>query len=350
MKTRMTFIHIGDTTIPKNANTTDTVVANHRYIKFAILLPCQILSIICSLFLFVNIICRPSKLIKPIRNHFILPLLITSFIQVTTELSMVENYLHTGIVRPSTYAYCLFFNWYEFSLNGISLFVMLWASIERHIIILSRSVFQIRWKRIVFHYLPLCIAILYPPICYAYFIFIYSCVNNWNYYELLCTAPCFYQNKMLGITDWLFNIIIPAFSIAVANVLLIIRVIYRSTGMRNNARRTKRNRRMTIQLVAISSLFLVFWFPIAVTGLIQQFFYPTFLIYIQFNIFFYLIYFIQLFLPIVCLVSLPGLKKAVISKIRQWKQRNTVGNVTAIQNASMIPTLCNYLYRQNVFI
>ncbi|CAF3369141.1 unnamed protein product [Rotaria sp. Silwood1] len=341
MKTRMTFIHIGDTTIPKNANTTDTVVANHRYIKFAILLPCQILSIICSLFLFVNIICRPSKLIKPIRNHFILPLLITSFIQVTTELSMVENYLHTGIVRPSTYAYCLFFNWYEFSLNGISLFVMLWASIERHIIILSRSVFQIRWKRIVFHYLPLCIAILYPPICYAYFIFIYSCVNNWNYYELLCTAPCFYQNKMLGITDWLFNIIIPAFSIAVANVLLIIRVICRSTLVRYNAERTKKNRKMTIQLLAISSLFLIFWLPIAVTGLIQQFFYPTFLIYIQFNIFFYLIYFVQLFLPIACLVFLPELKKTVTVKICRWRRRTAIGDITVIQKASTVRALRN---------
>ncbi|CAF4134649.1 unnamed protein product [Rotaria sp. Silwood2] len=338
----MISMHLRDINALNNTNTTDSVVANHRYIKLAFLLPCQILSIMCSLFIFINIICRSLKSIKSIGNHFILPLLITSFIQVTTELSMVENYLHTGIVRPSTNSYCLFFNWYEFSLNGISLFVMLWASIERHIIIFSLSIFQIRWKRIAFHYVPLCIAILYPPGCYAYLIFIYNCVNNWNYSELLCTTPCFYQNKMLGIGDWLVNIIIPAFSIALANLLLIIRVIYRSTGIRHNIRRTKKkNRKMTIQLLAISSLFLIFWLPIAVTGLIQQFFYPTFLIDIQFNIFFYLIYFIQLFLPIVCFVSLPGLKKATVSKIRQWKQWNIVGDITVMQIASMIPTWRN---------
>ncbi|CAF1177083.1 unnamed protein product [Rotaria sordida] len=261
----MTFMRMIDSNALKNTNTTSTVVANHRQIKLAILLPCQILSIICSLFVFINIIYRPSKLIKSIGNHFILPLLITSFIQVTTELSMVENYLHTGIVRPSTNSYCLFFNWYEFSLNGISLFIMLWASIERHIIILSQFVFQIQWKRIVFHYIPLCIAILYPPVCYAYLIFIYNCVNNWNYYELLCTAPCFYQNKILGTMDWLVNIIIPAFSIALANLLLIIRIIHRSTKIRHNPERIKKNRKMTIQLLAISSLFLIFWLPIAVT-------------------------------------------------------------------------------------
>jgi hypothetical protein len=104
-------------------NKTPIIAANHNHLKLAILIPCQILSILCSLFIFINIIYQPSKLIKPIGNHFILVLLITSFIQVTTELSMVENYLHIGFIQPSTNIYCLFFNWYEFSLNGISLFV-----------------------------------------------------------------------------------------------------------------------------------------------------------------------------------------------------------------------------------
>ncbi len=109
--------------LPVSNNITDLIVANHRQIKLLILLPCQILSIVCSLFIIINIIYRPSKLLKPITNHFIFVLLITSFIQVTSELSMVEDYLNIGIIRPSTNGYCLFFNWYEFSLNGISLFV-----------------------------------------------------------------------------------------------------------------------------------------------------------------------------------------------------------------------------------
>ncbi|CAF2345021.1 unnamed protein product [Rotaria sp. Silwood2] len=341
MNSRTIFIHMSDYNTLKNTNTSEIVVANNRFIKLAILLPFQVLSIICSLFVFINIIYRPSKLIKPIGNHFILALLITSFVQVTTELSMVENYLHTGIVRPSTYGYCLFFNWYEFSLNGISLFVMVWASIERHIMIFSQPTFQIQWKRITFHYVPLSIAILYTPICYGYLIYIYNCFNNWNYYELLCTAPCYYQNKILGAADWLVNIIIPAFAIVFANILLITRVVYRSTGIRHNAERTKKNRKMTIQLLAISSLFLIFWLPIAVTGLIQQFFYPTFIIDVQFNIFFYLIYFIQLFLPFVCLISLPELKKIIIIKIRRWTHRNMVGDTTALQVGSVVPTLMN---------
>jgi hypothetical protein len=123
MNTRIIFIRNSNNDELINKNTTDLVVANHHLIKFVILLPFQILSILCSLFIFINIIYRPVKLIKPIGNHFIFVLLITSFIQVTTELSMVENYLHIGIIRPSVNTYCLFFNWYEFSLNGISLFV-----------------------------------------------------------------------------------------------------------------------------------------------------------------------------------------------------------------------------------
>lgn len=207
---------------------------------------------------------------------------------------------------------------------------MLWASIERHIIIFSQTIFQIRWKRIAFHYVPLSVAILYPLISYIYLIFIYDCVNHWDYRELLCTAPCFYDNKFLGSMDWLFNIIIPAFAIVIFNVLLIIRVIYRSKGVRQNLDRIKKNRKMTIQLFAISSLFLVFWLPIAVTGLIQQFFSPTFLIDVQFNVFFYLIYFIQLLLPMICLFSLPDLKKTLLTKIIRWRRRNRITDGTTM--------------------
>ncbi len=222
---------------------------------------------------------------------------------------------------------------------------MFWASIERHIIIFSNSIFQIRWKRLVFHYLPLSIAILYTPIFYAYVIFIYNCINTWDYEELLCTAPCFYENKILGSMDWLLNIIIPAFSIVLANLILIIRVIYRATGIRHNIERTKKNRRMTIQLLSISSVFLIFWLPIAITGLIQQFFSPTFLIDVQFNIFFYLIYFIQLLIPFICLVLLSELKKSIRAKFRQWRGRNTIRDATCLPMATVVPTLHGLFYK-----
>jgi hypothetical protein len=208
--------------------------------------------------------------------------------------------------------------------------LVFWATIERHIIIFSNLIFQTPWKRITFHYLPLSIAILYTPIWYGYLIFIYNCVNNWDYNQLLCTSPCFYQNKIIGIIDWLFNIIIPVFSIVLTNIILIIRVIFRSNRLIDNIERTKKNRKMTIQLLTISSLFLIFWLPIAITGLIQQFFSPTFLIDIQFNIFFYLIYFIQLFLPFICFISLPELKKIIKDKFQQWRRRNLVSDTTAL--------------------
>jgi hypothetical protein len=157
---------------------------------------------------------------------------------------------------------------------------------------------------------------------YGYSIFIYNCINDWDYDVLLCKTPCFYQNKILGIIDWSVNIIIPVFSIALANLILIIRVTFRSTGIGNNIERTKRNRRMTMRLLTISSLFLIFWLPTAITGLIQQFFSPKFLIDVQFNIFFYLVYFIQLFIPFVCLLSLSEANKHNRIKFRRWR-RNT---------------------------
>ena len=203
-------------------------------------------------------------------------------------------------------------------------------------LIFSRSIFHSQSKCIAFHYVPLTVAVLYKPLCYAYLIFIYSCVNNWNFNELLCTAPCFYQNKVIGAVDWLVNIIIPAFSIALTNILLILRVTCRTGDMQANAQRAKKNRKMTLQLLAISSLFLVFWLPIATTGLIQQFFSPTFLIDVQFNVFFYLIYFIQLFVPFVCFISLPELKNQMVVAVRRWRGRNVVADAATVQ---MPPTV-----------
>ncbi|CAF0900506.1 unnamed protein product [Adineta ricciae] len=320
-----------------NSNTlsvnTTASVANHRSVKLAILLPCQVLSLLFSLFIFMNVVHGSYKLFRPVRNHFIAILLITGFIQVSTELSMVENYLHTGVVRPSTPSYCSFFNWFEFSLNGISLHVMFWTSIERHILIFFHASLRTPWKCLLFHYIPLLTSVAYAPSIYGYFIFIYECVNHWDYNELLCTAPCFYENKLFGIVTWLANIIIPAFSIAAANIILIVRVTCRSADLQINIRRIKKNRKMTIQLLGISSLFLIFWLPISVTGLIQQFFSPTFLIDVQFNVFFYLIYFIQLFLPFVCFVSLPELKSRMKQYIRRLQGRNAIGAMITLQVA-----------------
>ncbi|CAM4882394.1 unnamed protein product [Rotaria socialis] len=152
----------------------------------------------------------------------------------------------------------------------------------------------------------------------------------------------FMEIKFLVFVDWLANTIIPipTVSIALANILLLIRVTYRSTRIRHNAERTKNNLIMTIQLLTISALFLVFRLPIAVTGLIQQFFDATFIIDIQFNIFFYLIYLIQLFLSLVCLVSLPELKKTTdMTIIRYWRHRNPISDVAAFHVASFMPVI-----------
>jgi hypothetical protein len=120
--------------------------------------------------------------------------------------------------------------------------------------------------------------------------------------------------------------------------MLIIRVVFRSTGVRTNAQRTKKNRKMTLQLLTISSLFLIFWLPIAITGLIEQFFSATFLIDIQYNIFFYLIYFIQLFLPFICLLSLSELKILISIQYRRWRRRNIVMDAASLQMASIAQT------------
>ena len=55
--------------------------------------------------------------------------------------------------------------------------------------------------------------------------------------------------------------------------------------------------------------------------------------------FFYLIYFIQLLLPFVCLISLPDMKNAIVIKIEQWKRRNVIGDGTHTKNDTTLATV-----------
>ena len=121
---------------------------------------------------------------------------------------------------------------------------------------------------------------------------------------------------------------VPIVIIAVANVTLIIRVI-RQKRRCERITSWKKQRRMTIQLLSISSLYFLGWFPSMAIAVIQQLVSPTFLMEAQVDYIYDLVYLICLLLPWVCLGLFPEFTKWI------WKRflyRNVVHNTGRTRN------------------
>jgi hypothetical protein len=111
-------------------------------------------------------------------------------------------------------------------------------------------------------------------------------------------------NKALGTFDWTVDNGLPVVIIILANVALIVRVI-KQKRRRQQLVSWRKQRRMTLQLLGISCLYLFIWFPNLMIILVQLLFLPTFLVKIQFDYIYDLLYLICLLLPWVCLGLFP---------------------------------------------
>ena len=102
--------------------------------------------------------------------------------------------------------------------------------------------------------------------------------------------------RVLSTIDWLVNVALPMTIIVLANALLIIRVIKQKCRQQRRLV-WKQQRRMTVQLLSISSIYMISWLPSTSVGLVQLLGYPTFLADIQTNYFSDLANMVCLFLP-----------------------------------------------------
>jgi hypothetical protein len=148
-------------------------------VKFWILLISSSLSIVCSVFIFIYFYRQRKKL--SIHHHLNLVLIILSFMQMITDFPFALIYYHYGKVIPTSNSFCLWWNWWDYSLEGALLFTMAWGSIERHLLIFHNFLVSTRRKRIIFHILPTLSVCVYPWIFYFAAIILNSCENDWYY-------------------------------------------------------------------------------------------------------------------------------------------------------------------------
>jgi hypothetical protein len=258
----------------ENSTITEDVSSSSSF-EFILLLIVEIPSIICTLLILTYLFRNwYTMVIKSLRNHVILILIIISLINTTLDLPFTINSYRLGYDNPRTLSFCHWWYWLDYTLIVTSIFLTAIASVQRHFLIFHAHWLRIRRIRWALHYVPLIFCLLYPLLYYFIFIIVYQCKNDTINDSQYCVQPCYTNDPVLFNYDWVFNTAFPLMTIALANIILIVRVI---RSMRKTRRRQsliwKRQRKLTLQLLALSLLYIVGWAPSTILSIIGAFFF-----------------------------------------------------------------------------
>jgi hypothetical protein len=237
-------------------------------------------------------------------NHVITIVIFIGLIyQVTIYPWMLYYYRYEGIWHRSV-IFCTIWSFIDWGLYFIQTILFAWATVERHILIFHEKWVSTRMKRFFIHYLPLLIILIYTLVFYIVVSFFPSCENLFDDSSMICVEFCFTQNYALYMWDAIVHQTLPNLIIVVFSVALIARILYQKHRI-NRSIRWRNHRKMTVQLSSISILYLIFAFPLTLMNLMYLCGLPydvgdTFYDYLLF-----FNYLMMLFLPLVCLLSLP---------------------------------------------
>ncbi|CAF1512549.1 unnamed protein product [Adineta steineri] len=276
-------------------------------VKFGVFLTLQIPSAICSIYVFSQYMKRPNFR-QSIHNHVVIVLLCSSFIFVTVPVSASEAFFFTAHVRPESNLFCAIWTWIHYSINISNLILMGFACAERHWLVFRLNAMRTRRSRILYHYIPIVLCMIYPWIFYFIFIFLYPCEPAYDYNQLLCLIPCYFFTNSIANTDTFMNNWIPIFAIPILSGALFIRFILQKQRMQIEVFRWKRDRKMVIQLLSITSLYISGWAPLQAATIYDNIVLggvaPPFVV----AYFYTFPYFVHLFYPFVVVLSNPELR------------------------------------------
>lgn len=262
-------------------------------------------SILCSLLALYHLLSN-QNLRRALNNHIIIILLFICLIsEITFYPWMLYYYRHNGVWERSR-MFCITWGFLDWSLYVVHTMLFSLATIERHILIFHENWISTKKKRFFVHYLPLITLILYLFIFYTVMYFFPPCENRLRPSYLLCVFPCLYDKYAVSMSDFIVNQTLPILAIAVFSIGLLLRVLrlkYRMHGRIN----WQRHRKMIIQTLSISLLYLIILFPYAIVYILGIYGLSTPLVTDLSTCTVFFSYFILLLFPFVCALSLPGL-------------------------------------------
>jgi hypothetical protein len=286
-----------------------------RKVQFWTILMFEIPSLACTIYLLYHFLLH-KNLRRALHNHVLIILLVFTFIvEVIDNPLYLDGFLHCGRSSfPSSPVVCLIWLFVDYGVYGAITVFLAWASFERHILVFHYHQFmETKFKRILFHYIPLGILLIYMIGFYMGVIVFPPCENVFNYDLETCgMSPCYQNVSWLNIWDYFINGTICTIIEAICSIFLLIRVIWKRYHAHQPVH-WKKHRKMIIQLLSITTLSLSIILPQTLITAVQQMVpgMNDFGAEIE-PYFFYLTTYIVLLLPFVTLGCFPELRPKVI--------------------------------------
>ena len=290
------------------------------WLYFPVLIP----SILCSIFVLYHLLVDRA-LRRALNNHVIIVILILGLVFELTDVVWLIHYYRIRIALVWAPVFCLIWVYIDVAGFITVLILVAWASVERHILIFHDSWISTRRRRIFIHYIPLIIFLLYPLIFYSFMFFFISCELPLDYTIIRCGySYCAMYFPSLGTFDGIVNNVMPTFTIVTFSVLLLVRVLWQKRRLRQRIN-WRNYRKMIVQLLSISSIYLLFYFPPTIVYVAY-----TAGVSLSYNALDYYVssqYFtphIVMLIPFMCAVSLPELREKFKINVLRWRRAHAV--------------------------
>ena len=288
------------------------------FIPFVVSLPCLILTLISY---FLNRNYRTD-----LHNHPNLLILPITLVYELGNLLFSIHFSLTGQLLSTSIIFRTFWGFIDWTFLTLQFFLVAWATIERHILIFHSHLVSTKIKRFFVHYLPLIMIPCYCCVYYPIVIFSFNCQNVDPSVVAISFVPCaFVEHHALYVYETLIHQIFPIFLIVIASAILLIRVILQKYRFHHKVR-WRQHRRMTIQLLSISFIYLLFPTPYCIVILLNLAGVSISNYFQVLDIVGIFVYYAILFNPVICFASMPELHK-ILRKV--FRQRLAVGPANA---------------------
>ena len=229
-------------------------------IQFWIFLIIFIVSVICGLILLVDYLLHRERR-RALDNHVDIIILVINLVYQFTDILFFIYYFRTFQRISSARSFRLFWAYMDWTFFALQVILFAWATVERHILIFHDQLVATKRRRLLFHYLPPVIIVCYCIIYYTLVIFASNCENVDPDDPAPSLYPCgFVQNSALYLYETIVNQISCLVLIVISSLALLLRVVWHKYRVHQQVR-WRRHRRMAIQLLSITLLYLLFPVP-----------------------------------------------------------------------------------------
>lgn len=293
-------------------------------LHFWLFLISDVPAFLCNTFVFYHLL-ADRQLRNALHNH--VPIVIL-FLAVTYELIDIPlhlQFLSTGIVSPSIPATCLIWwltDWGSYYAIAV---LLIFGSIERHILIFHSHLVATKRKRLIFHYIPLLVITLSITMFYCVAILAPICESTFDYTADICGVhACYGTIPVFAAIEQMVFSAASSCLITVFNMALLIRVIRQKYRIHRCVRWPKQ-RKLALQMIALSLLYLIFSLPLTIVYIVRLYDLPDWADEVEPALYF-LGYYAVLLLPYVCLGNLPDLSKKLKNFIprQRWQVATVV--------------------------